>query len=457
MADFSEKELFESVPVPQAVATLAIPTVISQVVTMIYNLADTFFVGQIGDPYMVAAVSLVSPWFNLLTALGNLFGLGGGSLISRMLGVRNHRDIKYVSSFSLWFGAAVTACFSLGTFLARRPLLTFLGASPDTYPYAESYLLWVVVLGGVPTMVSLALGHLLRSEGHAKQASAGMMFGGILNVIFDPILIFGFHLNVTGAAVATALSNTASVGFFSIQYLRLSGHTSVSFRPRHFTFRFLGPVFSVGLASALATTLGNVSNMVMVHLASGYGDIPVAAYGIVKRIDQFPLNVSMGLCQGFMPLVGYNYASGNYKRMREVSFFSWKTALILSACFVACFFAFAPQSLHLFIPEAETSALGARFLRIACLAVPLTAVNFLISYTLQAMGKGVQSAALTSCRQGLLNVPLLILMDVTIGLYGMIWTQLVVEIIMLPVSLGMYRATFRHLPVHTPVERGPGT
>ena len=456
MADFSEKELFESVPVPQAVATLAIPTVISQVVTMIYNLADTFFAGQLGDPYLVAAVSLVSPWFNLLTALGNLFGLGGGSLISRMLGVRNHRDIKYVSSFNLWFGAAVTACFSLGTFLARRPLLTFLGASPDTYPYAESYLLWVVVLGGVPTMVSLALGHLLRSEGHAKQASAGMMFGGILNVIFDPILIFGFHLNVTGAAVATALSNTASVGFFSIQYLRLSGHTSVSFRPRHFTFRFLGPVFSVGLASALATTLGNVSNMVMVHLASAYGDIPVAAYGIVKRIDQFPLNVSMGLCQGFMPLVGYNYASGNYKRMREVSFFSWKTALILSACFVACFFAFAPQSLHLFIPEAETSALGARFLRIACLAVPLTAVNFLISYTLQAMGKGVQSAALTSCRQGLLNVPLLILMDVTIGLYGMIWTQLVVEIIMLPVSLGMYRATFRHLPVHTPVERGPG-
>ena len=454
MAAFSGKELFETVPVPRAVATLAIPTVISQVVTMIYNLADTFFVGQIGDPYMVAAVSLVSPWFNLLTALGNLFGLGGGSLISRMLGVQNHRDIKYVSAFSVWCGAAVTACFSLGTFLARRPLLTFLGASPDTYGYAEDYLVWVVVLGGVPTMVSLALGHLLRSEGHARPASAGMMFGGVLNVILDPVLIFGFHLNVAGAAMATALSNAASVGFFAVQYLRLRGRTSVSFHPRYVTFQFVGPIFSVGLASALATTLGNVSNMVMVHLASGYGDIPVAAYGIVKRIDQFPLNVSMGLCQGFMPLVGYNYASGNYRRMREVSFFSWKTALVLSACFVACFFAFAPQILHLFIPEAETSTLGAQFLRIACLAVPLTAVNFLISYTLQAMGKGVQSAVLTSCRQGLLNVPLLILMDVTIGLYGMIWTQLVVEIIMLPVSLGMYRSTFRHLPAHTAVASG---
>ena len=164
-------------------------------------------------------------------------------------------------------------------------------------------------------------------------------------------------------------------------------------------------------------------------------------------IDQFPLNVSMGLCQGFMPLVGYNYAAKNYKRMRSVSFFSWRTALILSACFVACFAVFAPQILHLFIPEAQTSQLGARFLRIACLAVPLTAVNFLISYTLQAMGKGLQSAILTFSRQGLLNIPLLIIMDITVGLYGMIWTQLVVEVIMLPVSFGMYMYTLRGLKV----------
>ena len=165
MAQFSERELFETVPVPRAVATLAIPTVISQVVTMIYNLADTFFIGQTGDPLMVAAVSLVSPWFNLLTALGNLFGLGGSSLISRMLGVQREDEIRYVSSFSIWAGAAVTACFSLASFLAREPLLTFLGASVDNYGYAEDYLLWVVAAGGVPTMVSLALGHLLRSDG----------------------------------------------------------------------------------------------------------------------------------------------------------------------------------------------------------------------------------------------------------------------------------------------------
>lgn len=441
----SEKYLFEEMPVPRAVATLAIPTIISQVVTMIYNLADTFFIGQLGDPGMVAAVSLVSPWFNLLTALGNLFGLGGSSLISRMLGAKDHRDVKFVASFSIWGGAAATLVFSLGTYLFRRPLLEFLGASQATYGYAQDYLFWVVVLGGVPTMVSLALGHLLRSEGHARPASAGMMFGGILNVVLDPVLIFLFHLDVAGAAIATALSNAASVVFFVVVYLRLGERTLVSLNPKYFTFRFVRPIFSVGLASALATALGNASNMVMVHLASAYGDIPVTAYGIVKRIDQFPLNVSMGLCQGFMPLVGYNFASKDYRRMRKVSTFSWKAALVMSACFVACFAVFAPQILHLFIPEAETSALGDSFLRIACLAVPLTSVNFLISYTLQAMGKGVQSATLTFSRQGLVNIPLLVVMNLLFGLYGMIWTQLVVEVIMLPVSLGMYFHTFQKL------------
>lgn len=362
-----------------------------------------------------------------------------------MMGVQNHKDIKYVAAFSIWGGAIVTLVFSMATYLARIPLLNFLGASPDTYNYAEIYLLWVVVLGGVPTMMSLTLGHLLRSEGHAKQASAGMMFGGILNVVLDPVLIFILHMDVAGAALATALSNIASVVFFAIQYLRLKDKTAVSLHPRYFTFRFMRPIFSVGLASALATALGNASNMVMLRLASGYGDIPVAAYGIVKRIDQFPLNVSMGLCQGFMPLVGYNFAAKNYNRMRQVSVFSWKTALVMSACFVACFTILAPQILHIFIPEEQTSTLGATFLRIACLAVPLTSVNFLISYTLQAMGKGIQSAILTFSRQGLLNIPLLILMNIIFGLYSMIWTQLVVEVIMLPISLGMYIHTFRGL------------
>lgn len=445
VVDEKEKYLFEQMNVPRAVMTLAIPTIISQIVTMIYNLADTFFIGQTGNPAMVAAVSSVSPWFNLLTALGNLFGLGASSLISRFLGGGRENDIRYVSSFSVWCGAAVTLVFSLLSWIFRQPLLAFLGTSANTYAYAESYLFWVVVAGGVPTVISLVLGHILRSEGHAKQSGSGMMFGGIVNVILDPVFIFIFGLNVAGAAIATMISNVLSVFFFGIIYAGLHSRTAVSFRLRFFSLRFMRAVFSVGLASALATALGNASNMTMLHLASAYGDISVAAYGILKRIDQLPLNVSMGLCQGFMPLVGYNYASGNYRRMKSISVFSWTCAMIMAACFVVVFEIFSPEILHLFIPEEATSSLGSVFLRIACIAVPLTSINFLISYTLQAMGKGLQSAILTSCRQGLLNIPLLIIMNIIIGLYGMIWTQFAVEVIMLPVSLAMYYHTFRKL------------
>ena len=209
--------------------------------------------------------------------------------------------------------------------------------------------------------------------------------------------------------------------------------------------KFAGSVFSVGIASAMMTLLANASNMVIVKLASGYGDISVAAYGIVKKIDLFPLGICMGLCQGFMPLVGYNYAAKNYKRMRQVSVFSWKTALVIAACFVICFFGFAPWIMLTFIQEAQTSALGASFLRIACLAVPLTAVNALIIYTMQDMGKGGQAAFMTVCRQGLLNIPCLLLMNWIVGLYGMIWTQLIIEALMLPVTIGMYAVTWRKL------------
>ncbi|HIQ86837.1 MAG TPA: MATE family efflux transporter [Candidatus Scatomorpha gallistercoris] len=442
----SETYIFEEMPIPRAVAKLAVPTVISQVVTMIYNLADTFFIGQLANPAMSAGVSLVSPYFNLLTALGNLFGLGGGSLISRMLGSKDEADVKYVSSFALWGGIAATLLFSVLTYIFRGPILRFLGALDENIVYAETYLNWVVVLGGAPTMVSLSLGNLLRSEGHAREASAGMMFGGILNVILDPILIFPLHLDVAGAAIATAFSNLASVAFFAVVYIRLEGHTFMSFLPRYFTFRFTRQIFSVGVASAISTALGNAATMVMMNLASAYGTVAEAAYGIVKRIDQFPLNVSMGLCQGFMPLIGYNYASGDYRRMRGVASFSWKVSLIISACFVALFFFFASPIVHRFIPDPETSSMGAGFLRVACLSVPLTAINFMTSYALQAMGKGLQSSLITLCRQGALYIPAMLIMDAAVGLDGLIWAQPIIEALMLPITFGIYFYTLRHLP-----------
>lgn len=452
MKEVSEKALFETLPVHKAVAALAVPTIISQIVSIIYNLADTFFIGQLGNPGMVAAATLVYPWFSLLTALGNLFGIGGSSLISRLLGAKKEGEVRHVSSFCFYGGMLVTLVFSVISLVFRQPLLQFLGAGRDNMCYAKTYLLWVVVLGGIPTMMSMTLAHFLRSEGHAKLASAGIMLGGILNMILDPVFIYGFHMGFSGAAVATAFSNLASMLFLLSCFRQIKDKTVLSLSPHDFRMRFAGQVFSVGIASALTSGLATLSNMTIVKLAAGYGDVSVAAYGIVKKIDMFPLGISMGLCQGVMPLVGYNYASKNYRRMRDVSVFSWKTALAIALCFVVCFLGFAPWLLQAFIRNARTSLLGTSFLRIACLAVPLTSVNALIIYTLQAMGKGVQSTVLTVCRQGLLNIPLLILMNGIFGLYGMIWTQLVIELVMLPATLGMYTITWRRLKKKEAVE-----
>lgn len=409
MTKYTEKELFESVPVSRAVATLAVPTIISQVVTMIYNLADTFFIGQIGDPYMVAAVSLVSPWFNLLTALGNLFGLGAGS---------PHTDSAVPGSQPGYHGIC--------------PQLSELGGGDRRRAY----------YGQPKSGAPAAERGLCKTCQHRHDVR--------WNFKCDPGPHPDFHISDGSSRRCRSYSFFQyHVGGIFYHSVSASEGTGVGF--------FKPPVFYLPLCKADFLRGPGLRFCHYPGKCIQYGNrktgcrlrrYPGAAYGVVKKIDQLPLNVSMGLCQGFMPLVGYNYASGNYKRMRKISVFSWKTAAVMSACFVACFAVFAPEILVLFIREEQTAALGAVFLRIACLAVPLTSINFLISYTLQAMGKGTQSAALTFSRQGLVNIPLLILLNQIFGLYGMIWTQLVTELIMLPISLGMYWATFRKLRSH---------
>ena len=346
-----ERYLFEEMPVHKAVATLAIPTVISQLVTMVYNLADTFFIGQIGNPVMVAAVSLVSPWFNLLTALGNLFGLGGSSLISRMLGAQNHRDVKHVAAFSVWGGGAATLLFSLATYLGRGPLLTFLGASPDTDGYAEGYLFWVVVLGGVPTMVSLTLGHLLRSEGHARQASAGMMFGGILNVVLDPVFIFGLDMGVAGAAIATTLANLTS----ALLILRQLTRTQDAYRliPREIRIHkaTLLHILGIGVPAAIESAMYAASSLLIQVPINTLGTEAVAAWSATSKVDgvYFALMVSFGVA--IMAFVGQNYGAGKYQRMKQGVRVALTISLSITVALSILLMLFAPYCFRIFTDE----------------------------------------------------------------------------------------------------------
>ena len=441
-------EIFETMPVGRAVAKLAVPTILSQLVTAVYNLADTFFVGQLNNPYMIAAVSLCFPAFLFLTALSNIFGIGGASLISRLLGSKQGERAKRASAFSFYASIALSLLYSLLAILCMDPFLRLLGASDDTIGYASQYLLWVVVVGGVPTTLSLVMANLLRSEGRARQASIGIVLGGLLNMALDPVFIFLFHLDVRGAAIATMLSNLVVLGYFVTVFLRIRYATVLSIRPRDLSLEWkeiVSPILGVGFPAALATMLACVCNAVIVKLASAYGDIPVAAAGIVKKVDSIILNIGVGLTQGILPLVAYNYAAKNYKRMHQVSRFAQLLAAIMSAFFILLFQWQADGIVRLFIKDEATVQMGAAFLRIACLSTPFMIINFHINTTFQGMGKGKVSMLFSACRQGLINIPLLFLMNALFHLYGIMWTQLIADSITLCIGFLLYRNLLKDL------------
>ena len=445
-----KRELFERMPVPKALATLAIPTIISQLITMIYNLADTFFIGMADNPSQTAASSVSFTLVFLMACISNLFGVGGGSLISRLLGEKRDKDAARVASFSFYGSILLALVYSLSVLVFMDPLLLKLGATSTSLGYARDYALWVIVIGGIPTTLGVTMSHLFRSEGYAKQASLGLAMGGVLNIILDPIfmfLILPAGNETKGAAIATMLSNIAVIIYFIVVYLFKRKQSVLSLSPKNMIpeKRYIVKVFAVGFPSALGTFLACLTNIVINNLTSNYGDVAVAAVGIAKKIDMLPMNVGMGLCQGMMPLVAYNFASGDYKRMKSFATCARAVGMGFSALCIVVFEIFAAPVVSIFNGHLETVALGTDFLRILCLAVPLMIFNFQLSFTFQAMGMGKQSLILSSLRQGLVNIPLLFLMHHFFGLYGVVWTQLVSDSITSFISYAIYRRSCKKL------------
>ena len=439
-----KRELFEKMPVRRALAALAIPTIISQLISMIYNLADTFFIGTTDDPYKVAASSVAFVLVFAMNCLSNLFGVGGGSLISRLLGEKRDKDAASVSSFSFYGSLVVSAVYSLVVLLLMDPILRLLGATDNTIGFASDYALYVVVFGAVPSTLALTMSHLLRSEGYAKHSSIGLAAGGILNIILD--LIFMFVIlepgnEVAGAAIATLISNCAVFVYFIVVYYLIRKKTVLSISPYKMIPRwhYVASVFAVGFPSALGSFLACLSSMLVNKLSSGYGDVQVAAIGIVKKIDMLPMNVGMGLCQGMMPLVAYNFASGDHKRMRSFSRVTRNAAMVFAAACVLVFELLATYICAIFNGHEQTVAMSTDFLRILCLSVPFMLFNLQISFCFQAMGMGKQSLILSSLRQGVINIPLLFVMNALFGLYGIVWTQLISDVITGIISYAVYR------------------
>ena len=436
------REIFETWPIPKALTELALPMIFGQLIILVYNLADTFFIGRTNNPLMVAGVSLLLPVFNISITFANLFGIGGGTLISRLMGAKRDDEAKSVSSFCFWLTILSGGIFALTMYAFMTPILRLLGASDDTLIFARQYTFCVIVIGAVPTILGMTLSNFLRSTGRAKQAGFGVSMGGIINIFLDPLFMFVLLPKgdeVLGAGIATMLSNVIICCYFLTVILRSNdGIISLSPAKVFASARNIYEVFAVGVPAAISVTLFDITYIIIDKLASTYGDIPLAAVGIVLKAERLPLNIGIGLCQGMMPLAGYNYSAGNLSRMRESVRFSRLVGLVFGFASVAMYEIFAPYIMRIFIADPQTVELGTNFLRARSLATPFMFICFHLVNFFQAVGFGGRALALGSARWVVLNIPLLFVMNWVFGMYGIVWTQVVADVMMASLSVWTY-------------------
>ena len=424
-----KQELFGKTPVPKALYTMAVPTIISQLINLIYNMVDAIFIGRTGNSYMMAATTITLTMVMMNVALSNLFGIGGGSLVARLMGQGKRDRAKQVSAFAAYGAIAIALLYSLLVGLFLNPLLQFLGASPDTMDYARSYALIVIVLGSLPSILSLALAHLLRNAGFSSQASIGLSGGGILNVILDPLFMFVLlpkGQEVTGAAIATTLSNTAACLYLIFAYRKAAKDAPLSFSPRQAAKtgrNDISSLFAVGVPSAILTGLFDVANICVNIIAAAHNDLVLAGMGIVMKVERIPNAVNIGICQGMLPIVAYNYSSGNRPRMEETIRTARKAGLAISFFCILLLEVFANPAARIFLNTGTTNAdtalitvgYATLFLRIRCVASPVQFLNYHTSYCMQAMGNGKGTMLHAFVRELVFYIPFMFLLD---GLFG---------------------------------------
>ena len=425
--------MFAEAPVRQALFTMAVPTIISQLVNLIYNMVDAFFIGRTGNSYMLAATTVTLTMVMMNVALSNLFGIGGGSLVARLMGAGREDEARRASAFSVYGAIAIALLYAALVGIFMDPLLLFLGASSATIDFARSYTLIVVVIGCLPSILSLVLAHLLRNAGYSTQASIGLSGGGILNVILDPLFMFVLlpkGQEVTGAAIATTLSNTVACVYLLFAYRKAGKTASLSLNPvliRRISRESIRGVFSVGVPSALLTGLFDLANVCVNIIASAHNDLVLAGMGIVMKVERIPNAVNIGICQGMLPIVAFNYAAGNHERMKKTISTARNFGLLISAVSILVLELFADPASRLFLStsagDAEkaliTVGYAALFLRIRCIASPVQLINYHSSFCMQAMGDGRGTLLHAFVREIVFYIPFMFLLDRLFGEVGL--------------------------------------
>ncbi len=403
-------------PIRKLILSLSAPTIVSMLVTAIYNMADTFFVSKLGTSAS-GAVGVVFSLMAVIQAIGFTLGMGSGSIISRLLGRRQVEDATRIASTGFFtcfgMGCALTV---LGTLLLD-PMMNLMGATPTILPYARAYGQYILL--AAPFMASsFVLNNILRFEGKASLAMIGLTTGGVLNMVLDPIFIFALGMGTAGAAIATGISQLVS--FCILLSIFLTGRTQCRLSPRFFTrdLRELGEIVRQGFPSLTRQGLASLSSMLLNQNAAVYGDAAVAAMSIVSRIFMFLFSVMLGIGQGFQPVAGFNYGAKKYSRVREALKFTFLLGETAMVVFAAACFSVAPQLIHAFREDPEVVEIGALALRMQCFSLALMPLNTCVNMLFQSIGKSGPATFLSCTRQGIFFIPSILILPQVIGLTG---------------------------------------
>lgn len=438
----SPLEVFESAPVGQAVMKNTIPAMVAMMMVLVYNLADTFFIGQTKDALMVASVSLVTPAFLLFMALGTVFGIGGTSVISRAMGEGRREYAKKVCAFCMWSCIIVGIVMVIIIFVFMDSILKMLGASADTFGYAKEYLS-IVTVAGPFVLISNCYANIIRSEGKAGMAMFGQLGGNLLNVILDPILILGLGWNVAGAAIATAVSNLISAAYY-IGYFKV-GKSMLSIRLKDFSVKdnILKGVLAIGIPAALGDVLMSVSNIILNAQMAKYGDMAVAGIGVAMKVTMITGMICIGFGQGIQPLLGYCVGAKNWKRYKESLRFSVIFGFALSTLMTVICYLFDRQIVSAFLSEPEALSYGIEFSRILLTTSFLFGMFYVLSNALQAMGAATAALIINMSRQGLIYIPAIFILQSVIGMDGLLWAQPVADVLSVILVVILYRIALR--------------
>lgn len=435
-----QNELFEKTSVSKAYLKLSLPVVFSSVLTLVYNLVDTYFIGQTNNASLVAGVSLCGPIFTLLVAMGDIFGLGGSSVISRLLGEKNEKKAKRMSVFCLDGGIIFGLCFGIILFLLKTPVLNLLGAESDTFEHAASYYTWIA-LGSPFIILSLVPTNLLRTEGHAVQAMIGSIIGSIVNIILDPVFIFTFGMGAGGAAIATVIGNICADIFYITFIIRRSGILAFHVPQFRITAKEIGQILAIGIPGSITNLVSSIGTILLNNALLPYGTEKIAAYGIVSKVTMIIIMLLVGFAFGGQPLYGYLYGAKMHGRMKKVIRFAFTLEVVLAACLSLILYIAAPFMMTLFIKDAGVIETGVPMMRALLLGMPFMAIVLVTTCLFQSCGKAWQALILSAGRQGVFFAIILVILSHIIGYQGVIHAQPVSDVCTSAVAILLLRKT----------------